>query len=556
MLSGIQTQGVNAFNNLYNLSIGTGVKTIEAGMKRVAGDTSRSPSGEMAAMLKGQFLGMFGGAQKATQIMLRGYTDDAMRALDIPQREFGITGVKNKSVAEGVNPINWGTRGLRALDAFTATMAFEGELSRLALVEARKNPKWRKATWEQRAKMAADMKDAPTVDMVMKARKEALASNFMTPMKDTSFGFLFERIQQTASAKVPRGVLRGLMPFQFVVPFVRITYNIMRRQAHLSPIGLLRLMGTEDSIARSGGKSRILAESLVVGALAQMGLGFYARMQDQLQYSAPRDAGAKEDFYGAKKTPNSIYGVPLKYMTPSILSLVMGGLLADKLREKGTPKSEKEFEKRMTEASRTMFDQSFLTQANQIMNGISEGNWEQFGANLASGFVPLSAMQRQGYQMGVDDRVREAETFGEKVLRGTVLQGRLPVRLDRFGGEIRKGGEADPVDVEIARLDLRIASPKRSYEQTGMQAEDMPLALVRDRLRLMRPAKDMIRQYMNDPGWAKMSDLQKAAIIRGIYDKYSEAAAARAGQAFRTGKPLLDGGEYKGEKKYQGIPLR
>ena len=557
LLSGVKTHLVNISSNLNNLVLGNTATIIDSAQMRMAGDKSRSPLGEMGAIAKGQGAGFVIGMDKAFQIIKRGYTDDAISALELPSIEFNVPftkGMKNQEVIRGFNPWNTTLRALRAADVMFATMGFEGDLVRQALVKSRGSAEWKTATKAQRSKMIEGWREKPTMKMLEDARKAALGATFQTGYDESTGGEFMKAFSRMVNTPVGRGPAKGLRPGAFVVPFIKTLYNIMRKNVHYSPAGLLRLMGAEDSVARAGGKSKIIAESVVLGS-ALVAVGKYARDNGMLEFSTPRDAGEREDFYGAKRRPNSIFGVPMKYLGPIIFPIVAGGLISDAIRKNGTPKSEKEFQKSVAQASSTMFDQSFMTQANQVMKAMSEGDWSQFGSNFASGFVPLVSFQRQTSQLA-DDRVREAETFGEKVVRGTYAQGNLPMRLDRFGGEIHRGGEPDPVDVEIDRLDMRLASPNQGFSREGFQPEDMPMTLLRDRLRTMQPAKEAIRNVMKGKGWESMPDYAKAKVIREIYDNFRSQGAKRAGAAFQSGRPMSKDAEYQGEKKYQRIPLR
>jgi len=188
-------------------------------------------------------------------------------------------------------------------------------------------------------------------------------------------------------------------------------------------------------------------------------------MNGNLTGPVPKEAGKREEFYRLGRKPYSVrmgdkWYPYLRWGGPFGIGIASTAAWFDKYNADGTVPTSERLTNAASAVGRAIFDQSFFTGLANLLDAIREGKTysAKFAADVLSGFVPFSGMQRNIVQ--ATDVYRDARSVYAKVAAGIpILSKTLPPQRDIFGRTTKQsivGTETkDSVDQELARLGVQ-----------------------------------------------------------------------------------------------------
>lgn len=377
-----------------------------------------------------------------------------------------------------------GFRPLTAADAFFRTLAEGGELYTQAFREARAAGKTGAALDAEVLRLV----QRPSAAMVHAAEQAGAYSTFSQAMDRT--GEVLDRV----------GKLPGM---QFVVPFVRVPFNVVKYGLERSPWGAVAVgRAALDKSVTSGDAADRTARLLIGGV---MSAAFFKHALDgNVAPSTWPTSQTERDAWNAEgKNPGYVRIGGSWWDLRSIPgvgeSLATAGGLAEASRALQEPDASwtKEAQRFTLTMANTLAQKPLLDGLSGLMGAINDPDradsyLERLGATVASQVIPGSAGLGWGTRI-TDPYQREAHGVGERVqsrippalgaLSGGYIPSsdKLPIKRDAFGREMLR----DQTGLEAA-LNPFARSPERDgirrYQGSGSADEDTKIAAAINRV--------------------------------------------------------------------------
>jgi GGDEF domain-containing protein len=498
---------------------------------------------EVAPAMRGYLGGMSEGMRKAAFILQHGYDLGNGEALELPQGPEFAGGA--------ANPWNHPRRLLSAVTTMFQSMAFNGELHAQAVRQAIKEGKSGAAVYDR----AADLISNPSPEMIEAASKQ---SKYETYTQDPDgFANAAKRIQ--SSVRVPDSVpiVGGLEPMRFVVPFVKVPWNLAKAGIENSPLGLLKL--AKSDTFKTADASNVIAKASLGSGL--MTLGAVLAANGNLTGAAPSDPRKREAFYADGKIP---YGVKVgdnwyAYNKLGWLGLTWSAVAA--MHDLKTEQPDADITSRISNVmgviGKSVIDESYFKGIQNLIEAMHDptNKMESFMGGVASGFVPLSSFLRQ-IEHSIDNKVRDTSDIYDRIKANIPLIAEtLPVKPDRFGRDTERrgdtgigafnpvaGSEASPntaVDAEVNRLGVdvsKVSSNVKVGQQKFKLTDDQERTFQRESGTKVYDALD---ELINDPAYQDSTDEEKSDQVERLIHAVTRAARLQYLDQFRDDTSAL-----------------
>jgi hypothetical protein len=532
ILSGIKTQERNFLGNasrlVSRLAVKLGTGGLDALQSLLTGSERQVYSKEVLHELQGGFAG----AQKAwedfTETLKYGFSPTAIRE-GLQNTEGPVYLPKTEMPGGGRNPLNYPGRLLEAADRLFRNLNGSMELYGLTYQAARKHAEREglegTAFTNRVADLMTGMRANPSGELkaiIAKAAERAV----------------FQEDPGTA-ANLLISLKKVVPPLQYVIPFVRTVSNIMKQGAEHTPVGFLMKRARQSDDLR---EQTIARGEAAMGTLAMLPIAYYAATGN-ISGSGPKDPAKRAALYEEGWRPNSVrignrwvsYTLAQPFSVP--LSIIANGFEAwqeasqDATEKTKAEKLESIAAQTMLRVGKSALDQSFLSGLGDLVKAINDPERASSGffARVASGFVPLSGLQRNVAQF-IDPTVRQPEGVIETLKTGIPgASFTVQPRLTRFGEAAQRERQSavvvpemtpvttDPVALELSRLGLDIGLPtdRINFSEMAPGARqltgDESFTLRQTRGRATRVILDSV---MNMPGYKGLPDVLKAELLR------------------------------------------
>jgi GGDEF domain-containing protein len=478
---------------------------------------------EAVPAAQGYFAGLSDGLRKAAHIMRDGFDSKTAEQLDIP--------VSPEFKGDWMNPLNHPRRLLSAVTSMFQTMAFNGELYAQATRAAIKEG----LSGEQMRSRAAEFIANPTPEIIKAAEKQSKYETY-TSNPD---GLARAAMIMQSSVKIPESVplLGGAEPVRFIVPFVRIPYNLTKAGLEHTPVGLLKLANKD--VLKSSETSNVLAKQVIGAGI--MGTAAMLAASGSLTGAAPKDPNKREAFYadGKKEYSVKVGDSWIPYNHLGWLGIPMAAVAAfyDNHGETGEIPTADRLQSAAAASAQSVMDQTFFKGLANFLDAVR--GWESTGtvaggvksvvANLAAGFIPLSSLLRQ-VEHSIDPKVRDAQDIYDRVKSGIpILANSLPVKQDRFGRDVERTGDvsagafvpenastASPrsaIDTEIDRLGIPIGHVTKDLKVDGQKSELNPDQKREFQTFAGRRMYSDLSDLITDPDYKDLSDDERKELL-------------------------------------------
>lgn len=397
------------------------------------------------------------GVRAASFILANGLDLEDADELNVPRYEL-----------PGGLAVNWPTRSLGAATVLFKVTHFKAAMAGLAMRQALKEGLSGQAAGDRATELIND----PLPGMIQQAWGEAETLALVEKPDKTLRSVLnFRRNFLQVPETVPG--IGGLSPMNFVIPFPRISWNILKNWARYSPLGFGKL---SDQPVREGPEaSNAISQALIGTIILGMIGAWLASKEDVLTGPAPKSAQDRDAFFRSGKQPYSIKlgGRRVRYTSgwgPIALHLAAMTAWHDTFKKNGDVPTMEKIEQVIAGLGTAITDQTFFRGVQNLDNAVAdpERYGAQFFAEIASGMIPFSGFDRT-WAEALDPEVREPQGMYDRVKAGLPLVSRtVPPKLDVLGRPIeRRGGEGpmaflpapmpedkpeSTIDSELARL--------------------------------------------------------------------------------------------------------
>jgi len=480
ILSGIKTHERNAIGNASNALVNLAAQPFGAAADAIRSAVTGKPRevlfSELPPQAAGALVGIPQGIREALFTLKNGVTraqlSGAMSAaeagkLDLPSVEFA---------GGGANPFNWPARALDAADQAFRAVAKHQELYALAFRQAKRE----------------GLSGARLQDRI--AQLTAGTDNVSQALQQQADAFARHAVFQEQPGKFATGlqVLAKQYPaMSFVVPFIKTPANIIRQGFEFSPAGFAM------KTARGGGREG--AQALGKAAAGSLGVAYlaYLAATGRLSGSGPTNSADRAQLMESGWRPDSIrigdrwvsYQPIQPLNTPA--SVVANAF--ESWRRGGSNVSDLDrLQSTVMGTLRSQLNQSFLSGVADLIDAIESGDTlsgraANVAGRTAGSFVPFASALRS-VQQCTDASVRRPSGVAETIKAGLPrLSQQVPARLDRFGRDVHREGNAvtratdafnistessDPVLKEIGRLQVRVGFPQNRLAGVDLTTEE------------------------------------------------------------------------------------
>lgn len=378
---------------------------------------------ETIPAIKGWIGGIAPGLKEGFNVIKHGYSEiEAQKRaekFDTPTHYEGPGGA--------ANPLNQVLRIRQALNEIQTYMGRNAELH----VEAYRVVRKEGLKGNEAKSRYDELIENPTTEMIQKAEKYSEYSTF-TDKSDK----LLNAFYGLRDLEIPR---TGIKPGQLIYPFVRTTYNLMKRGVELTPLGVTKLLK----------KNLTSVEKADIVGKAALGSAFmtYIAMNTELTGGVPKEYIDKKKFYDEGKRPYSIkikgYWIPFENLGPVGIPMAIVAAFKDKYRKDKYHPLEKDTTKAaMASAKQVFIDQTALRTMGEWYDAISgdsksKGLQEIIGKQ-ASTYVPFSQGLRTVAE-SQDEYLRDPKIWYEWIMQGMpglrpkVLTHRIPIENTKKG---------------------------------------------------------------------------------------------------------------------------
>lgn len=544
ILSGLKTHERNilgnAANTLYNFATQPVAVGLDAAQSTLTGRERSIFLSDLPREAVGMWTGLQAGFRDAMFTLRKGVSPrqlDVLRGkaskaytladLDIPRQELP---------GGSLNPLNYVSRGLEAMDNFFASIAYHQELYGGAHAAATRELKAGRITRAQFSDRMAEIL-AEGGDLADAAQRYARRATF--------------REEPGSLVKGVEALKRKAPILNYVIPFVRTPAAIFRQGVEATPLGVFTAQFREE-LAAGGRRAAQAKARMALGTLVTGAMGYLAA-QGRISGAGPSNYLERQALMDSGWRPNSIKigdrWVSYQLFQPLSLPMSVMGNMADSIRSRGPDETEVDtLMAAVFSSMRSGLDQSFFSGVQGLLDAIDEPerSASRFAGNTISGFIPGSSMLRSVAQ-ATDPTVRMTPTVRERVQAGIPgMSQNLAPMINRFGEEVQRfeGPAAplqaladpfsvsresqDPVSQELARLRINIARPSGTLTLRGEELE-----LPQDLAVQMQQARGQgvyqaLARVVSAPGYARLSDEQKEALLRRTIRQGRERGVERA----------------------------
>ena len=377
----------------------------------------------------------------------------------------------------------------------------------------------------------------PTIDMLERAVDGAAKGTFMQELGPHG------RQWQRLTKEIP-GV-------KWLFPFSHIPINLLKATYEHTPLAFMDADMRGNLLGKNGQRAQDKAIVRVVSGSAVMGYFFNEAMQGRASGDYPQDQKERKRWEQAGKLPNAmlINGEWVsydKFGPGGDLARLGAGLAAAAPHLK--PGDDQDFMRALWEVTRTagnmVADEVGFLSLRNIFDALSDPRKaDRVVANELSTGIPFSSLigQQASY---FDPNMRQVKTLVDalkyRVPGFGMGFGResLPAKIDWAGRPIgnpgydhiirRQAANTDPVDAELASLDIHPAPPQNRVG--GVQLG--PELYNRYAITAGTMAHQAIERFIQQPRWQSIPAERRATIIRDQI-KNAHAAAALMLQASR-----------------------
>uniref|UniRef100_A0A6M3ILN7 Putative structural protein n=1 Tax=viral metagenome TaxID=1070528 RepID=A0A6M3ILN7_9ZZZZ len=515
ILSGIPTHIVNFASNTMWQAWSLGVHHpmsafIDATVSKLTGRPREIFMGEMLPMLAGVKKGAKKGATGTWEVLRTGEAAEWTSKWD---REVGYSTISaferspNAKMRALAPYITMPTRGLRAMDVWANSIAYDAKLNGLTRREGLR----RGLSGEKLAKFEQEFK--PTKEMMDQSTEFAQHMTFMDEP-----GAISEKIIRLRDA-VPGGRL--------IVPFVNTIGNLMKRGLEMTPgigIPMLGKYPLAEAIAKQ-----------IEGAI--IALPIYLKCIDgEITGPVPENAAERERFYAQGKEPWSIKlgdnWHAYRRVEPFNTVIASVATAHEKIKRAKNPD---DWATIFTDVAKgikeNLLDSSYLSSLQQWMSRY--GSLSKLAYRQVASLVPYSSFWRsinRAMETMTEGsaKVRENKGFID-ALAGVVpfVYDKVPAKLDVWGKEIELPGGAfrqwlpykwntattDRVEIELERLQMAPASPSKTMTFGNAKVE-LPEDFWREYvISFGNDAKRKLDEIVWRPGYIRMNEEQKIKVL-------------------------------------------
>lgn len=509
--------------------------------ERVAGEAWAHMGG-----LKEGLTDAFANARKAWNEEATPIDKAGLDPLDQGRAPYAIGGVGGKIIRAGYG--GGGTRALRAVDAFSKTLARAAEKRVQAL---------RIATQEggTRAEVAARAEEiARTPENQLGGLLGAKKANGMLGSMDE----YMNRATYTAPygprmSKIVAGI--NAMPGgDIIFPFMRVPWNLAVEGAKATPMNLLKVMNDIRTGKLKGGAASEALVRPVLGTAAMMGVAMAAQA-GQVTGNGPEDPNARKAWMAAGNQPYSVKTpagwVSYKRIEPFATII---GLAADSVEATHEKKKIDMAMKAVAGLEAAFTQKTFLTGMEDI-GGILKDPiryGKQYAQDLESSVVPN--ILAKGAQ-ALDPTVRDASIeHADDILRPIEarlpgLSQNVPAKGDLTGLPVERGGtaaerflspfarSADPskyanLESEMARIGYAPGQPSRDFKLPNGKTVELTDAEYEKLMRFRQRAADSAARAILSPSYRNALDAPEDAPLGSSMGKYSNTKEAIIRRSF------------------------
>jgi len=470
----------------------------------------------------GWVAGLPDGLRRAAYIIRNGFDEADAAKLDSP-RQYEFPG-------GAANPINLPGRFLVASDAMSKTMLLQSEIWAMATRQAIREGLSGKAARSRIADIVAD----PSPEMVSKATDYSRYATFNA--KPGAFTQKLIGLRETEIGGIKFG--------RFIVPFLATPSNIAKIGFEYSPLGLGKL-------ANVGLKSPEASEVIAKASIGTMAMAGFASLaaNGRLTGAAPSEPNKRDAFYRSGKQPFSVkignrWVAYNQMVGPLSMTLASTAAFWDSFNDKGEVPTSKRIATAGAVIGQSITDATFFRGIENLINALNdpEKQGERFASDAASGFVPMSGLQRN-IANSLDSTIRDPQSIYERIKTGLPIASEtVPPKLDVFGREQKmEGGEGllafsptrvpedkprSDVDAELARLEIY---PGKTGDSVTIKNHKATLTR-EQKAELQQTVGQAMYQGLSalfaSPEYANLSDEEKQQTTKQLIDKARDAGRA------------------------------
>lgn len=566
MLSAPSTTITKSVSDLLSL-VGTGLERgATSRLEAARAKWTNSPAERVAGEAWAHFGGMKDGLQDAMANARKAWNEERVPGieqggndpLESGHAPYAIEGGLGKFIRAGYG--GGGTRALRAVDAFSKTLARTAEKRVQALRIATREGGTR-AEVAARAEQIARTPDNQLASVIGAGKAGDMLSSMDEFMNRATYTAPFgPKMQGVASAINKSGWIGDI-----IFPFMKVPWNLAVEGAKATPMNLVNVLNKIRTGELKGGAASEALVRPVLGTAAMMGVAM-AAADGQVTGNGPEDPNARKAWMAAGNQPYSIKTpagwVSYKKIEPFATII---GLAADSV-EATHEKKKTEMAMKAVSALEAAFTQKTFLTGMEDIGGILKDPIQygkQFAQDLEGSIVPnIVNKAAQAYDPTVrDSTIRDKNTLLAPITSKVPgLTGYAPAKGDLTGLPVARGGTAaerflspfsrssEPskyadLEGEMARIGYAPAQPSREFKLPNGKSVELTDQEYDRLLQARSRAADAASRVINSPVYKNAPDTPadaplratsphtKESLIRQYFDRAGQEWRARYGNA-------------------------
>ena len=540
ILSGIPTHLVNVSSNtlwgMFQVPHRALSGSIDAMISGLTGKQRQVFMNEVFPLLAGYKSGFKPGAKRALETVKTGETPigfDTKWEMELGSIISAYERSPHKTLRKIAPLISAPTRGLRAMDVWANSIAFDGQIKAVIRREGQKRGLKGKELKEFEEKYNND----PTVEMINEAKDFAKYSTFTDDPGNFSAWIMKGR------DKVWGG--------RFIVPFVRTVGNLTKRGVEMTPgVGLIR----RKEYFKRQPASEIIAKQIEGSILALYMLHKFDL--GEVTGSAPDNESEREAFYRQGKKAWSIRigdsWVQYRRIEPFNTVLAMSSIAYENLLNAEDDKTTTEIFGNMVESIlENLIDSSYMQGVQNIFD--RHGRRKGMVERQVASFVPYSSFWRsinRSYEVLTEGEAKYRESRDLTGAFAQVIPGlskNKPAKLTVWGEEvILEGGVLrqwlpykwsketdDPLEKELEKLGIYPGFPGK-YVTINKKEVEFPDDFYRDYLMTFgKAAKEKMTKKIESESYQKRKPESKIKILEKLMGKIRSSQLRKAKREYK-----------------------
>jgi hypothetical protein len=527
ILSGIPTHIVNVSSNTLWQAWQLPHRALTSGIDKVISKFSGKPREifmkEVVPMFAGIKKGFVKGAEGAKEAFLTGELKDFSTKFNLDMGNK-ISSAFQRSPYKILRkldlPVNWPSRGLKAMDVWARSIALDSQLGALAKRKALQSGKSK----EFMMLLEREYLRNPTEEMMQEAAQYAKYAIFADEPGKITNAFLNIR------NKIPGARL--------IVPFVNTIANLTKRGIEMTPgLGL--------ALAKGQKPAEVIAKQ-IEGSIITLLLA-HKMMKGDFTGAAPENPNERDAFYRQGKLPWSIRfggqdlpdgrtvgGKYISYRRIEPFNTVLASV-SEFYRNFIKNPNDKNLSESFLNAAKgvatNLIDSSYLQ---NVQNLFDEDKWKSMGMSNLTSLVPFSGFWRSinnAWEAATEGeaKIRESKNFMgafSQVIPGLYKQ--KEPKLDVWGEDIvREGnffrqwlpfkwssGSADPVELELEKIGFYPGLPSKIIENYKGEKIKLSDSDYRDYIKTVgKQGKQTLLQIVSNESFQKLDDKNKIKLI-------------------------------------------